>query len=99
MPLTPSDYKNYEIVEEALAAVVRGKTASEQAEVDAMAKAINDAIAALQKVESGTPGEPGTPSTPDVPATGDQAPIIPIAIIMLIALGVVIVATRKRVIR
>ena len=97
--LTPSDYKNYEIVEEALAAVVRGKTASEQAEVDAMAKAIKDAIAALQKVESGTPGEPGTPSTPDVPATGDKAPIIPIAIIMLIALGVVIVATRKRVIR
>lgn len=32
-------------------AVVRGKTVTEQAEVDAMAKAINDAVAALEKID------------------------------------------------
>ena len=37
----------------AVNAVVRGKKASEQAEVDAMAAAINEAVAALQKKDSG----------------------------------------------
>ena len=44
------DYVNFDAVERALAAVEYGLGASHQAEVDAMAKAITDAIAGLQKM-------------------------------------------------
>ena len=46
--LNRDEYKDFSAVEAAVRAVVRGKPLSEQAEVDAMAKAIEDAIAALQ---------------------------------------------------
>ena len=48
--LFKGDYVNFDIVERALAAVEYGLGASHQAEVDAMAKAINDAIAGLQRI-------------------------------------------------
>ena len=48
--LFKGDYVNFDIVERALAAVEYGLGASHQAEVDAMAKAITDAIAELQKI-------------------------------------------------
>ena len=46
--LNKDDYKDFSAVESAVNAVVRGKNITEQSEVDAMAKAIEDAIAALQ---------------------------------------------------
>ena len=46
--LKKDDYKDFTAVEAAVNAVVRGKNITEQTEVDAMAKAIEDAIAALQ---------------------------------------------------
>ena len=46
--LNKDDYKDFSGVEAAVNAVVRGKKITEQNEVDAMAKAIEDAIAALQ---------------------------------------------------
>ena len=46
--LNKNDYKDFSTVESAVNAVVRGKNITEQSEVDAMAKAIEDAIAALQ---------------------------------------------------
>ena len=46
--LNRDEYKDFSAVEAAVNAVVRGKPLSEQAKVDAMAKAIEDAIAALQ---------------------------------------------------
>ena len=46
--LNPDDYKDFSAVDSAVNAVVRGKNITEQSEVDAMAKAIEDAIAALQ---------------------------------------------------
>ena len=46
--LKKDDYKDFSVVETAVNAVARGKNITEQAEVDAMAKAIEDAIAALQ---------------------------------------------------
>ena len=45
--LNENDYVDFSAVKAALEAVVRGKNITEQAEVDAMAKAIEDAIAAL----------------------------------------------------
>lgn len=48
--LYSGSYVNFSDVERALAAVEYGLGASHQAEVDAMAKAINDAIAGLQRI-------------------------------------------------
>ena len=47
--LNRDEYKDFSAVDAAINAVVRGKTLREQAAVDAMAKAIEDAIAALEK--------------------------------------------------
>ena len=46
--LNKDNYKDFSGVEAAVKAVVRGKNITKQSEVDAMAKAIEDAIAALQ---------------------------------------------------
>ena len=46
--LNKDNYKDFSAVETAVNAVVRGKSITEQGEVDAMAQAIEDAIAALQ---------------------------------------------------
>ena len=46
--LNKDNYKDFSAVEAAVKAVVRDKNITEQSEVDAMAKAIEDAIAALQ---------------------------------------------------
>ena len=52
--LKKDDYKDFTAVENAVKAVVRGKNITEQAEVDKMAKAIEDAIAALEKKTAST---------------------------------------------
>ena len=57
--LKKDDYKDFSAVETAVGAVVRGKNITEQSKVDAMAKAIEDALAALQYKDVVT-----TPSTP-----------------------------------
>ena len=51
--LNKDNYKDFSVVEVAVNAVVRGKNITEQAEVDAMAKAIEDAINALDWKSSG----------------------------------------------
>ena len=51
--LNKNDYKDFTAVESAINAVTRDKNITEQAEVDAMAKAINDAINALVRRSSG----------------------------------------------
>lgn len=47
--LNKDEYKDFSAVQAAMDAVVRGKNIDEQAAVDAMAKAIEDAIAALER--------------------------------------------------
>ena len=62
--LNKNDYKDFTKVEEAVNAVVRGKNITEQAEVDAMAKVIEDAIAALErKPAKSTPTATAKPVT------------------------------------
>ena len=56
--LKKDDYRDFSGVETAVKAVVRGKNITEQSEVDKMAKAIEDAIAALEKKPAST--KPGT---------------------------------------
>lgn len=50
--LNAEDYKDFSAVTAAIEAVERGLTEEDQARVDAMAKAINDAIDALEKKET-----------------------------------------------
>ena len=47
--LKKDDYKDFSGIKNAVKAIVRGKNITEQSEVDKMAKAIEDAIAALEK--------------------------------------------------
>ena len=63
--LNRDEYKDFSAVDAAVNAVVRGKPLSEQADVDAMAKAIEDAITALEK----KPVE----MTVQLPQTGDDS--------------------------
>lgn len=69
--LNPDDYVDFSAVNAAWDAVDLGLDASHQAEVDAMAKAITDAITALEKKPDTpvTPDEPTTPVTPEQPGT------------------------------
>ena len=62
--LNKDEYKDFTKVEEAVNAVVRGKNITEQTEVDAMAKTIEDAIAALErKPAKSTPTATAKPVT------------------------------------
>ena len=70
--LNKDDYKDFSKVDAAIAAVVRDKKITEQAEVDAMAKAIEDAINALEKKAPVTSTAPDKGDT-NVPATGDSS--------------------------
>ena len=77
--LNKADYKDFTKVEEAIKAVVRGKNIKEQSEVDEMAKAIEDAIAALEKnpAQAGSKTDQNTKTNPKAdsagtPKTGDH---------------------------
>ena len=74
--LKKDDYKDFSAVETAVKAVVRGKNITEQGEVDAMAKAIEDALAALQyKDADKTTPAPAATATPAPAATATPAPV------------------------
>ena len=62
--LKKDDYKDFTAVETAVGAVVRGKNITEQSKVDAMAKAIEDALAALQHKDAASTPKPTPNSTP-----------------------------------
>lgn len=89
--LNKADYKDFSKVEAAIDGVVYGKDITEQETVDAYAKAINDAIAGLEKVE-----KKDTKNEEEVknPATGDN--VIVYAVIFVVALAGVVIAIRKR---
>ena len=73
--LNKDNYKDFSAVEAAVNAVARGKNITEQSEVDAMAKAIEDAIAALQYKDAGkTTPAPAATATPAPAATATPTP-------------------------
>ena len=86
--LNKNDYKDFSAVEAAVKAVVRGKNITEQSEVDKMAKAIEDAIAALEKKPAST--KPGT--SDKSPQTGDTSNLA-LWIVLLFAGGGAAIAT------
>ena len=63
--LNKDDYEDFSEVEKALAAIDRTKNITEQADVDAMAKAINDAVASLVK-KTPASSQPDSVSSSDV---------------------------------
>ena len=94
--LKKDDYKDFSGVETAVKAVARGKNITEQGAVDAMAKAIEDAIATLEK-------KPGDikPEIPDnLPQTGDTSnPALWIALLFVCgsaAVGTGVVSRKKQ---
>lgn len=68
--LNPEDYVSFDAVLDAWNAVVLGLSKTEQAKVDAMAKAIEDAIAALEKKPEENPDNPN----PDNPNPDNPSP-------------------------
>ena len=94
--LNKNDYKDFSGVEAAVKAVVRGKNITEQSEVDKMAKAIEDAIAALEKKPAST--KPGTSDRN--PQTGDTSNLaLWIALLFVsggAAIGTTIVSKKKK---
>ena len=109
--LNKANYKDFSAVEAAVNAVVRDKNITEQSKVDAMAKAIEDAIAALQYKDAGktTPTPAATPApTPaattaprsTIPQTGDTSNPALLVVLMLVsgsaAIGTAVVAGKKK---
>ena len=87
--LNKDEYKDFTAVEAAVNAVVRDKNITEQSEVDAMAQAIEDAIAALEKKPAST--KPGT--SDKSPQTGDTSNLALWIALLLASGGAVTVTT------
>ena len=109
--LNKDNYKDFSAVEAAVNAVARGKNITQQAEVDAMAKAIEDAIAALQykDADKTTPAPaatatpaPAATATPQytIPQTGDTSNPALLVVLMLVsgsaAIGTAVVGSKKK---
>ena len=94
--LKKDDYKDFSGVETAVKAVVRGKNITEQSEVDKMAKAIEDAIAALEKKPAST--KPGT--SDNCPQTGDTSNLALWLALLFVsgsaAIGTTVVSRKKK---
>ena len=94
--LNKDNYKDFSAVEAAVKAVVRGKNITEQNEVDKMAQAIEDAIAALEKKPAST--KPGT--SDKSPQTGDTSNLaLWIALLFIsggAAIGTTVVSRKKK---
>ena len=104
--LKKNDYKDFSGVECAIRAVARGKNITQQAEVDAIAKAIEDALAALQykdtnKTAQPTPVPAATTTTQyTIPQTGDTSNPALLVVLMLVsgsaAIGTAVVASKRK---
>lgn len=94
--LNKDNYKDFSAVEAAVKAVVRGKNIMEQSEVDKMAKAIEDAIAALEKKPAST--KPGT--SDKSPQTGDTSNLVLWIALLFVssgaAIGTTVVSRKKK---
>ena len=93
--LNKDNYKDFSAVETAVNAVVRGKNITEQSEVDKMAKAIEDALAALEKKPASI--IPGTSDkSPQTGDTGNLALWIALLFISCGASIAITVVSRKK---
>ncbi len=91
--LNKDDYKDFSAVTAALNAVDWDKNITQQSEVDAMAKAIEDAIAGLVKKTDTKPSDPSTPQTGD---EGGMAVWFVVAGICAVGIAGVTMVSEKR---
>ena len=95
--LNKNDYKDFSGVEAAVKAVVRDKNITEQSEVDAMAKAIEDAIAALEKKPVSTkekkPASTKPVTSDKLPQAGDANSLALLIALLFASVGAVTVTT------
>ena len=75
--LNRDDYLDLTAVDAAVNAVIRGKKIDEQGDVDAMAKAIEDALAALQTKPTPTPAPTEAPQATAAPTAAPTATAAP----------------------
>lgn len=99
--LNKVDYKDFSKVEAAIKAVKRDLDITKQAEVDAMAKAVEDAISALEKKASVSNGNTNsgntTGGTSDTIKTGDTTNMTLWFMMLVVSAGLAgILYTRKR---
>ncbi len=105
--LNKSDYKDFSKVEEAINAVIRGKSILEQSEVDAMADAINNAIDSLELLEKTVePNESEetnkseelneSDELDDTPKTGINSLLGIVVIALIFSFGVIAILKRKK---
>ena len=108
--LNKDNYKDFSAVEAAVNAVARGKNITQQEEVDAMAKAIEDALTALQYKDAGkatpapaataTPAPTATATPYNVPKTGDTSNPALLVVLMLVSgsavIGMAVVGSKKK---
>lgn len=99
--LNKANYKDFSAVEKAIKAVKRDLDITKQAEVDAMAKAIEDAIAALEKKVPATNGTTNggntTGGTSDSIKTGDTTNMTVWFMMLVVSAGLAgIFYARKR---
>ena len=78
--LNRDDYLDLTAVDTAVNAVIRGKKIDEQSVVDAMAKAIEDALAALQTKPTPTPAPTEAPQATAAPTAAPTATAAPTTI-------------------
>ena len=88
--LSKDNYKDFSGVEAAVKAVVRDKSVTEQSAVDKMAKAIEDAIAALEKKPASTES---TGTSDQSPQTGDTSNLALCIALLFVSGGAAIAAT------
>lgn len=95
--LNKNEYKDFTAVEAAVKAVVRDKNITEQSEVDAMAKAIEDAIAALEKKPASTkekkPASTNPGTSDKLPQAGDTNSLALWIALLFVSGGTAIVTT------
>lgn len=97
--LNPDDYTNFAAVQTAIDAVDRTKDITQQSEVDAMAAAIQSALAALEKKPAPTAAPTATPApqaVSTIPATGDGANIALLWVMLVVSGGAALWIGRKK---
>ena len=94
--LTIYTEETVKLLNDAKAAVVYGLDITKQEEVDAMAKAIQEAVAGLVLKEDKKPGQDEVKPNPSNPSTGDTLNLVPVMLLLIISGGLGIQVLRRK---
>ena len=94
--LTIYTEETVKLLNNAKAAVVYSLDITKQEEVDAMAKAIQEAVAGLVLKEDKKPGQDEVKPNPSNPSTGDTLNLVPVMLLLIISGGLGIQVLRRK---